>query len=353
MLKAHVLDHFENLLDYYQWINNTFDTMSEMNKQHLYQFTKESVEREIRYSPEWYGEGASYEVMSKGITEYIRPDLIEKIYNQVSAKVSNLTKNKIKRKKIHYNPNGLGVFLFDRAAMGMYRLKEFFSPSLNKVVEREEVQRLKGEYRLIKDNSLVVERWEEKEGKPKIRTSSKNVYTFYEKVNKEKQAVDLLVSCGGHVGIIGEQFLYSGMSALIVAQLLEQAGIPNRISIVIGSSPDKYSHTAYACLIPVKNYDERLDINLLALLSSDPRFFRYEGFRGIIALYEHFKRVAPSSLGAGMNRDRLKMVMEQSTYTKTSRLAPNRFYFGWTFTEAAAIEAINEAIEEIAQRQPE
>ena len=353
MLQAHILDQFENLLEYYQWVRNTLEQASDQNKSHLYRFTQSAVESRIRSEPDWFGKGANYADMAKGITEYIQPGLIEKIFNQVNAKVSALTRDKIKRKKVHYNPNGLGVFVFDRAAMGMYRLKQFYSPSLNKVVEREEVQRIKEEYRLIKDNSPVIERWEEKDGKPKIRTTSKNVYAYYEKVNKEKQAVDLMLSCGGHAGVTAEQFLYSGMSAIIVAQLLEQAGIPNRISIVIGSSPDGFRKDVYACLIPVKKYDERLDINLLALLSSDPRFFRYDGFKGLIALYEHFKRTAPSGLGYGMDREYLKMVMEKSSYSNTSKLAPNRFYFGWTFTEREAIETINEVIEEIAQRQPE
>lgn len=350
MLKANILDHFTNLLEYQQWVHTSIASVSYLNTSQLKKFDREQVERTIRIQPDWYGKGANFEEMKKGITEYLRPGLIEKIQNQVSAKITADTRDKIKAKKVKFNPNGLGVFVFDRAAMGMYRLKEFYSPGMDKVVEREEVKKVKNEFRLLADNSLVIERWEEKEGKPKIRTTNKNVYAYYEKVNKEKHAVDLLVSCGASSSITAEQCLYSGMGALIVAQILEQGNIPTRISIAIGSSPDGYSHSAYACLIPVKNYDERLDTNLLALLTSDPRFFRYEGFQGIVSLYDHFKESAPESLGRGMNREFLIKTIEQSSYTKQNKLAPNRFYFGWTFSEAEAVKSINQTIEEISKR---
>ncbi len=119
---------------------------------------------------------------------------------------------------------------------------------------------------------------------------------------------------------------------------------------MFGSSPDNFEESVYACLVPVKNYDEALDINLLALLTSDPRFFRYEGFKGIISSYDYFKSKCPVTLGKGMTKDYLSEVIEKSDYSKNKILAPNRFYFGWTFSEDAAIEQINETIEEISKR---
>jgi hypothetical protein len=277
--------------------------------------------------------------------------LIEDIFNQVNDKISTQTKDKIKARKVRFNPNGLGVFVFDRAAMGMYRLHEYYSPSLNAVVDDKLVAFSGNKYKLISDGSLIEKRYEQKEnGEPKIRTTSKNVYAYFPKINKEKQAVELFISCGGHVGIKADELLYSGISAIVVAQLLEKARIQTKISIVFGSSPDNFEESVYACLVPVKNYDEALDINLLALLTSDPRFFRYEGFKGIISSYDYFKSKCPLTLGKGMTKDYLSEVIEKSDYSKNKTLAPNRFYFGWTFSEDAAIEQINETIEEISKR---
>lgn len=351
MLKVHMKDDFKNLFEYREWVEKTFSSISAENEGHLISFEKESVENRIKQNSTWYGKNTSYAEMSSGITEYKRPELIEKIYGQVNEKISTSVKDKIKARKIRYNPFGLGVFVFDRAAMGMYRLKEFYSPSLKKAVEYVDVKRVKESLVLIKDGSPVVERWEEKaDGKPKIRTSSKNVYAYFPRVNKSKQAVDLFISCGGHASVTAEQFLYSGISAIIVAQLLEKALIQTRISIVIGSSPDNFSRTAYGAIIPVKNYDERLDVNLLALLTSDPRFYRHEGFKGIVALYDHFGEACPGSLGYGFNKEHLTRIIENSTYTKTATLAPNRFYFGWTFSEVDAIDVIKNSINDLAEK---
>ncbi|MGZ4089109.1 MAG: hypothetical protein ACXVNM_08560 [Bacteroidia bacterium] len=343
MLKADILDKFENLLEYQQWVRERFSHLSQLNKSHLTDFEKEKVEKRIRINPKWYGRGASFEEMEKGITEYISPELIENIYNQVEDKISARVKNRIKAKKVKYNPIGLGTFVFDRAAMSMYKIREFYSLKHQRTVDEREVRKTKGGYKLISDNTPV----EEKE---KVKTATKDVYAFFPKINKEKYAVELFISCGGHASINSEQFLYSGVGAIIVAKLLEKARIQTRISIVIGSSPDDFKERCYACVIPVKNYDQTLDVNLLALLTSDPRFFRFEGFKGIISLYDHFGQIAPASLGKGMNKDYLIKVIEKSSYAKTAKIANHRFYFGWTFNEAEAVESVNETIEEIAKR---
>jgi len=351
MLQAHIKDDFDNLLEYQNWVRERLQNISPLNKSQLSRFERSNVESHIRRSPDWYGEGANYPEMERGITEYKDPDLIEKIFSQVNDHITTAMKDKIKARKVRYNPNGLGVFVFDRAAMGMYRLKEFYSTSLKRVVEGEEVKQNKKGFELLKDGSPVQQRWEQKkDGKPKIRTTSKNVYAYYPKINKEKQAVELFISCGAHVGIKAEAFLYSGISAIIIAQLLEKARIQTRISIVVGSSPDGFEDTAYACIIPVKNYDENLDMNLLALLSSDPRFFRHEGFKGVVSMYDHFKIACPQTLGTGMNKEYLIQTIERSSFSKTAKLAPNRFYFGWTFNEGEAVNAVNETIEEIAEK---
>jgi hypothetical protein len=67
-------------------------------------------------------------------------------------------------------------------------------------------------------------------------------------------------------------------------------------------------------------------------------------------LYDHFHEVIPSNFGRGLNRDFLTQMLEQTGYAKKAKLAPNRFYFGWTFSEAEAVEQINTIVEEIAQK---
>jgi hypothetical protein len=350
MLKAHIKDDFKNLLEYRQWAESKFQNLGYENQIYLNRFSKEFVDNRIKKNPTWYGD-TSYEEMDAGITQYKSPELIEKIYSQVNDKINTATRSKIKSRKMRYNPLGLGVFVFDRAAMGLYRLKEYYSHSLQRTVDKSLIALSQKGYVLTEDSSKVTERWEERpDGRPKARTSSKNVFAWFPPQRKEKNAVEMFISCGAHSAIDSEKFLYSGIAAIITAQLLDIARIPTRISLVIGSSPNAFKKTTFASIIPVKNYDETLDINLLALLTSDPRFFRFEGFKGLIGIYDHYGKEIPSNFGMGMNRDYLVDTIEKSGYAKKANLAPNRFYYGWTFSESEAIDQINSAIEEIAQK---
>jgi hypothetical protein len=349
MLKAYIKDDFKNLLEYRQWAETKFKNLQFENETYLDRFTKEFVDGRILTNPDWFGKNTSYEEMSAGITQYKSPDLIEKIYSQISDKISTTTRSKIKARKINYNPSGLGVFVFDRAAMGLYRLKEYYSHSHARVVDKSEVSRSSDGYILSADNSKVTERWEERpDGRHKIRTTSKNVFAWFSPQSKEKSAVEMFITCGAPAAIDAEKFLYSGIAAIITAQILEMARIPTRINLVIGSSPDQYEEKVFASIIPVKNYDETLDINLLALLTSDPRFFRYEGFKGLLGIYDHFGASIPSNFGTAMNREYLTDTIEKSGYAKKSGLTSNRFYYGFTFSESEAIDQINSAIEEIS-----
>lgn len=345
------LTHFENLLQYREWVNSTFNKLSQKNRVHQSEYEKQSIDSVIKQVPDWFGKNVTFQELAKGITSYKNPELIDRIFQKMYDKVPSKTKDKIKARKVKYNPFGLGVFVFDRASMGMYRLKELFSDKHQKVVEREEVKKSNDQFHLIKDNSVVIERWEEREdGKPKVRTTSKNVYAYFPPIKKDKQAVDIFISAGGNSSITAEQFLYSGVSAIIVAQLLERAQIKTKISLVIGSSPDGFRDKVFGAVVPIKKYDEPLDINLIALLSSDPRFFRYEGFKGIISLYEHFNEKCPMGLGRGINKETLEKTMNEYAIIHPESFSENRFYFGWTFSEDSAINQINTVIDEIARR---
>jgi hypothetical protein len=351
MESINFLTHFENLLQYREWVDSTFKNLSSRNSHFQYEYEKNYIDSFAKKYPKWFGSGVTFEELSKGITTYKNPQLIERIFQKVEDKVPSQTKDKIKARKVKYNPFGLGVFVFDRASMGMFRLKELYSEKHQNTVEREEVNYIKDEFRMISDNSIVTERWEQKkDGKPKVRTTSKDVYAYFPPITKDKQAVDIFISAGGHSEVTAEQFLYSGISAIIVAQLLEKAHVKTKISLVIGSSPDNFNDTVVGAIIPIKKYDEPLDINLIALLSSDPRFFRFEGLKGIISLYDHFKERCPSGLGRGMTKTTLESTMNEYIKKHPDSFSENRFYFGWTFNEDSAIDQINTVVNEIAKR---
>jgi hypothetical protein len=351
MLQAYIKEDFNNLLEYRQWVNDSMIRLRH-NRRYLKEYSEESINQLIEWDTNWFGEGTTFEELQAGITTYKSPELIKTIYEKVNDRVALSVRDRIKARKVQYNAMGLGIFLFDRAAMGMYRLKELYSPVHSRIVKQEEVQKVDKSYRLISDRTPVIERWEEKpDGSPKIRTTSKKVYAYYPKQNKQNRAVEIYLAIGGSASINAEDFIYSGVSAIIVAQLLEKAHVNTRISIVVGTSPDEFKRSVYASIIPVKEYDEKTDANLLALLSSDPRFYRYDGFKGVISTYEHFDTQAPPDIGVGFNeRTNLIRTIEQSTYTSTAKLAPNRVYMGRIFSEDEAIKDIEETIKALGEK---
>ncbi len=339
---------FADLLSYRKWVNEGFRNLSYLNTYQSERFDKYSVESQMTRNPNFYGT-SSFEELQKGVTTFKDPSLIERLLSQVTDKLSAVTTDKIKAKKLKYNPNGMGMFSFDRAAIGMYRLKEFYSPIHSKVVDQSEVNTIKTNHYLKSDNSLVEKRWEQqKDGRAKIRTATKNVFAYLPPAEKQSKAVELLIYCGGEALVKDDALLYSGISAIVVAQLLEAAKIKTRINVVIGSF-DKEKDRSFGSLIAVKNYDEKLDANLLALLSSDARFFRYEGFKGIVCSYDSFKAKCPPSLGSPISSSNLQKIIESSP-DLLETLSPNRYYFGGTFSGEAALQSINLTIDQIAKQ---
>ncbi len=344
-MKAYIKDGFKDLLEYRSWLKEKFDKLV-LNKKEQVKYTREAVESSLQYDSSWYGK-TTFDELENGITEFYNPTLIDKLYQQVTDKISVELQNKLKVKKVNYNAMGLGVFVFDRAAMGMFRNKEYYAVKHKQVVDAKEVNFNSNPITLKKDKSEVTERWEEKEdGKPKVRTNSKKVFAFYPPKDKTSKSVELIISPGANAYVTADKFLYSGIAAIITAELLEKARIKTRISVVFGSEVS--GSRFYGSIVPVKNYDEKLDSNLLAILTSDPRFFRFEGFKGDIACFEEFGEVIPPGYGKALTGAGIAPYMRE--YGKDGKLSPNCFYFGGTFSETDALSMVRRSIEEISKR---
>lgn len=345
---ALIKDDFKNLLEYQSWLHQAFDNLSHLNSEKKDDYGRASTEYTIRNSPSWYGANTTYDLLASGVKEYSRPDLLEEIYNKVQHELSPVVAQRLKARKMKFNALGFGMFCFDRAAMTMFRNEEYFSPSKKSTVEKEQVKKNPMGYAHKKDGSKVIKRLEEKpDGSPKIRTNTKELFAYFPEVPRDRHAVEFFISCDASASVRADEMLYGGVSAVIMAELLIKAGIKVKINVVIGSGIDNRNKYV-GCIIPVKQYDETLDRNIVALLSSDPRFMRYDAFKGVIAAFDNFKMVTPGGLGMPMNARQLKTMLEDSGYTKKSQ-ANHRYYFGGTFTERAALHDVNNTIEDIAE----
>ena len=236
--------------------------------------------------------------------------------------------------KIKFTSLPRGVFNFGLASKGLIRKTEFFDVENNqvideKIVREETLNNLKIYYylksgvkhsvrkqqegtMLVKDNFLdVVVNYDEnqkiwlpyKDGKIfngkgknmlKFSTTTKKVYMYREKLGGGVSPyVDLFVGVNGLEDLDTENMLAKNLSAFIVADILEKAGVKVRIyglrtyvdereRLSSGRIVDKDQAVfiAYA----IKEYGEQIDFGRLASFTSDKRFFRVNLWRIASAL---------------------------------------------------------------------
>lgn len=234
--------------------------------------------------------------------------------------------------KIKFTSLSKGVFNFGLASKGLIRKTEFFDVEDNKVIDEKIVRQeslnnitvfyyLKNGTKhfvrkqqkgtvLVKDNFLDVEvKFDENQkiwlpfkdgkifnGKGKnmlsYSTTTKKVYMYREKLGGGVSPyVDLFVGVNGLNDLDTENMLAKNLSAFIVADILEKAGVKVRIYglrtykdlIKVKKKPLENTQTVFIAYT-IKEYGEQLDFGRLASFTSDKRFFRVNMWRTASAL---------------------------------------------------------------------
>lgn len=236
--------------------------------------------------------------------------------------------------KIKFTSLPRGVFNFGLASKGLIRKTEFFDVETNQVIDEkivkvEELNNNKIFYylksgtkhfvrkqqegtMLVKDNFLdVVVNYDENQkiwlpykdrkifnGKGKnmlkFSTTTKKVYMYREKLGGGVSPyVDLFVGVNGLSTLDTENMLAKNLSAFIVADILEKAGVKVRIyglrtyveerrALPSGKIVD--GGQAVFIAYGIKEYGEQIDFGRLASFTSDKRFFRVNMWRIASAL---------------------------------------------------------------------
>lgn len=348
-MKFSLLDSFRDFPEYRAWLDKTYQNLSPLNVGMKDYFSLEAFKRMGQGTRTWYGPDATYEELNAGISEYSSPELLGELLAKVKSAVSAETLQKVAAKRMRFNDLGLGVFSFDRAAMGLYRVKELYSPSLGRRVEEEEITRQGGHIVLTADGSPVEERWEQRpDGSPRARTNTKRLFAYFPMERRARRTVSIVVRAGAHAAIKAQDFLYCGLSAVVVAQLLEQAGICTRIHVLVGAVSYPGGKKRFTgCLVPAKGAEEALDANLVAMTTSDPRFFRFEGFKGIAAVHDHFGKKLPPDFGYAIQKQEMVEMLSKDKGDGGADSQEGFVCISDCFSEAEALKVIEDAINEI------
>ena len=235
-----------------------------------------------------------------------------KIKDQL-AQYMNYLENKVMPKpKVVYNDRGLGVFSFDRAAMALYKQHRVNTQTnINTVISQLNVEL----------------------GNYSHSTAVKSVYAYFENKQNSYPAIQIYLMSGGNAGVEGDQMLYVGLACSELVEFLESRGVAVEVNVLLGSY---YDDQATIGVIRVKRFQDRLDKNQLLLMTSDPRYFRYRGFKSLIALSNHFGLIIPSGLGS-LTKDL------GSDFVKT--INSKGFVFEQSYSLESAVKEVTQIIE--------
>ena len=238
--------------------------------------------------------------------EYLHFDLLKRLRPKVRKHMNGFTafqdENKVERKKIAYNDKEIGIFSFDRAAMGLRKI--------------------------IKD------------GETKIVSDVKKSYAYHETKSTAENTIKLYIHAGGTGDITGEQMVYSGIASSLVTELLVDKGFNVQVNVIIGT---KDRDQIVFSISRVKSFTGELNMNDLLLLSSSPRYYRYKGFACLIAAWDAVGWTIPLGKGASsFNHQLKKEILRQHRKGEEKAILLDRAYSEYEVTQVIK-NALNEA----------
>lgn len=297
----------------------TFSSLDEMNRfvdqqESVFSYGNRSewseyvqrTEAKLMKGSEWYGLPAPTSVKQlENHTTYGQMELLKTTRKLIESRLKHFLKRKgteeMPRRKIAYNSMGLGVFSFDRAAIGLYKTR----------------------------NS---------QGEERITTSVQDVYAYFLNKKVEQQNVRIYIVAGANGHVEGNQMMNVGLGATLLAEFLSERDFGVEISVIYGGDPLKEPSTSYMCITKIKKFENSLDKNITMVLTSDPKYFRYRGFKTFHAIYNKFGTSFSASTSRLVNDGMAKKFVD-SLQAKNS--------FAYVFNRSYTVDEVGREIERI------
>jgi hypothetical protein len=268
---------FGSVTQFNNFVDRQIERLSPSNAATVQNMTART-ESEVESGSDWYGTPAPRNMQELvAHNSFLGIELVKElrpiIKRHLSKYLELLEENVMPRPKVEYNDRGLGVFSFDRAAMGLH-----------------DVQRIN----MATPIDGAISQLNVALGRTSKATTMTTVYAHRTNKGTSWPALRLYVSSGGNANISGDEMLYCGLACAELIDFLEVRGVPVEVNVIYSTSFDQtYNHG----IVRLKRFEDKADLNKLLLLSADPRFYRYRGFKAIIALVDYFGRTIPAGLG--------------------------------------------------------
>lgn len=260
-----------------EFILHQQNILSASNQNRLQYLNTRTKERIVAQS-NWFGTPVPSSIIQlQNHKKFLGMHLVDTIRPKIEKALESYLKllqfTPLPKPKMAYNDRSLGVFSFDRAAMGLYKTYPInLSSAIDSAISQLHIA----------------------SGLKSPRTAVKKVYAYFENVPMDKPLMELYILAGAPAKIKGDNILYVGIACSILVEYLQERGVAVKVNILYGSEDRKRVYFADMIL---KKADQPLDLNQLLLLSSDPRYFRFKGFEKLISIYDYFKATIPEHFG--------------------------------------------------------
>lgn len=312
---------FDSVFAFNTFVDEETRELSDMNKSY-WRVVNHSTESELEKGTDWYGTPTpkNVEELNQHRT-FLGMSLIKDIQPKIKDKLTQyleyLQDSVLPKPKMDYNDRGLGVFSFERAAMGMYKIYPVNTQNpVNKAVSQMNIEL----------------------GNRQIQTSVKSVYAYFKDKQMSYPSMQLYIMAGANAGVKGNQLLYVGLACAELVEFMEIRGVSVEVNVMLGTSFDSQVSMA---VIRVKRFQDKLDKNQLLLISSDPRYFRYRGFKGLVALSNYFGLTIPQGLGS---------ITANMGNAFAKAINPNGFVFEQSYAMDSAVKEVTQIIENYKKR---
>jgi len=306
---------FDSVSDFNHFTDSQNLLLSPANRkvwEHIQRNTRLSVQR----GSTWYGTPAPSSMEElEGHKIFQKMELLAelqpRIREHLQKYIAHLQTEVLPKPKVDYNDRGLGMFSFERAAMGLFRHSQL---NVSSPIERTSTQ-------------LNIEL-----GRFDIATRVKSVYAYFQHKDSSCPSIRLYLLCGANAYVEGNAIYYVGLACAELVAFMEERGVSVEVNALLGSQ----SGAVNLAVIRVKRFQDALDKNQLLLISSDPRYFRFRGFKAIISLYDYFGRTVPPGLG-------------QITDTMAKDFVPALKNEGFVFEQSYSLEAAAREVKRIIE----
>ena len=312
---------FDSVFDF-----NTFIDVQATNLSVRNTATWEAVQARTRIrissNSDWYGTPSPKNIEElEAHRTFLGMPLIKKIQPKIKDTLERymvaLENTILPMPKIAYNARGLGVFSFDRAAMGMYKN---YPVNLRTPIDTS-----------ISQMGIALDKYA-------AQTSVKNVYAHFQDKEQSYPSLQLFIMSGANGEIKGNALLYVGLACAELVEFMELRGVSVEVNILMGTS---FRNQVVLSQVRLKRYQDKLDKNQLLLMSSDPRYFRYRGFKSLIAMSDYLGLTIPSNLG------RITSTMGTDF---TAQVHTKGFVFEQSYSIDSAVREVIEIIEQYSKQ---